>query len=99
MWLAPLAIFVGGALAIRPVAAGRVLTWSVAWVPSLGVNASLLVDGLAVLMLTLIGLIGAAVFAYAPAYMQGKADRWRLYGWMSGFLAAMAGLVASRILW
>ena len=47
---------------------GDVRTSSVEWIPSLGVDLDLRLDGFAVLMLALVAGIGVLVFAYAWRY-------------------------------
>lgn len=49
------------------------LPWklSLPWVPSLGVGLDIRIDALSAQFLALITGIGALVFIYAPAYMQG----------------------------
>ncbi|MGE0126153.1 MAG: hydrogen gas-evolving membrane-bound hydrogenase subunit E [Vicinamibacterales bacterium] len=64
-----------------------------AWVPSLGVDLTLVVDGLALEMLLLIGGIGTAVFVYGAAYLRGQPGAPRLFATLIAFMAAMIGAV------
>ena len=69
--------------------------FSWAWAPEIGVEAAFNVDGLALLMLALIGGIGSFVFVYAGGYMAGMAQRGRLFATLLVFMAAMAGTVTA----
>ncbi len=76
-----------------PVTAGQELVWSVAWVPSLGVDLAFRVDGLALLFAGLISGIGALILLYATSYMQGHPQRGWFLGYLLAFLLSMFGLV------
>lgn len=65
------------------------------WVPSLGVNLSFRVDGLALLFALLITGIGTLVFAYTASYLKTYAYLPRFYAYLSMFMGAMLGLVLS----
>ena len=67
---AAIAIFLGSL--IQTVMSGEVLEWSIPWIPSLGVEFSLLVDGLSLLFGLIISGVGALVILYASAYLAGK---------------------------
>ncbi|MEL6498448.1 MAG: hydrogen gas-evolving membrane-bound hydrogenase subunit E [Planctomycetota bacterium] len=70
---------------------GIVQTW--AWLPDLGLNLAFKVDGLSLTFALLICFIGAGVLLYTTSYL---ADHPRLGYFMSvltGFMAAMLGLV------
>ena len=77
------------------IAAGEVIRESVPWVPSLGINASFLLDGLSLSFVLIISLIGAAVFLYAGAYMKKYAETGRFYVYIGIFMTSMLGLVLS----
>lgn len=68
---------------------------TLSWAPSLGVDIAIRVDGLAILMLTLIGGVGLAVYVYGSAYMAGDPGRNRLFVLLTGFLLAMVGAVTT----
>ena len=91
--LAPLAL---AALTGWLIATGRTV-WlvSVPWVPSLGIDASIRIDGLALQMLALISGVGVAVFVYGSAYMAGQPGRHRLFATLTGFMLAMVGCVTT----
>ncbi len=71
------------------------LRWSFEWVPALGVNFSLFVDGLSVLMLLMITGVGTAVFVYAGGYLAGHPQQHRLYILLCLFMVAMIGCVTA----
>lgn len=68
---------------------------SYAWVPSMNINFSFLVDGLSLLFALMITGIGTLVFLYTSAYL--KDDRYldRFYGYLCLFMGAMLGMVLS----
>jgi multicomponent Na+:H+ antiporter subunit A len=73
---------------------GPVLS-SHAWIPSMAVQLSFLVDGLSLLFALLISGIGIFIVAYAGRYLEGHQDLGRFYGWLLAFMASMLGLVLS----
>ena len=88
-------MFVGFLSRYPQIAAGGVIRESVPWVPSLGINASFLLDGLSLSFVLIISLIGAAVFLYAGAYMKKYAETGRFYVYIGIFMTSMLGLVLS----
>jgi multicomponent Na+:H+ antiporter subunit A len=91
--LVPLALTIGFASLIGPVAGGSVPMVNVAWVPSLGVNFALQIDGLALLFALLISGVGTLVFVYAGAYLAGHPHLPRFYLFLTLFMVSMLGLV------
>ena len=73
------------------------LPWSMqwAWVPSLGIDFAIYVDGLAAQFLLLITGIGTLVCVYAAGYLAGDARRWRVFILLGIFMLAMIGAVVS----
>ena len=71
--------------------------WSfiAAWIPSLGIDFALRLDGLSLLMVLLISGVGTMVFVYAGGYMAGMAGRARLFVLLLLFMVAMLGCVTS----
>ncbi len=67
------------------------LAWP--WLPGLGLNLSLALDGLSWLFAGLISGVGVLIFAYAAAYMHGDSTLPRLYRLLLLFNAAMMGIV------
>ena len=84
------------ALAVRPwLADGAVLRTVVPWLPSLGLDLVLRVDGLAWLFLLLICGIGLLVAVYARYYMPAEDPLGRFYGLLLAFMGAMVGVVTA----
>jgi len=75
---------------------GEPVTQGVAWVPALGVDLDLRLDGFAALFVLLIAGIGVLVFAYSARYLPGGgAGEGRLLGLLVLFAGSMLGLVLS----
>jgi multicomponent K+:H+ antiporter subunit A len=86
------------ALAIAGTQAGAVFagaapraSWH--WVPDIGLNVSLRIDGLALLFAILILAIGLLVILYAHYYLGEKDPAGRFFGLLMLFMAAMLGVV------
>ena len=69
------------------------LTWP--WIPSLGIELALYIDGLAGQFLLLILGIGTLVFIYGAGYLAGDPRGGRVYLLLLLFMAAMVGAVVS----
>lgn len=80
---------------VNAVAAGQALSFSVPWVPSLGINFSFYIDGLSLLFALLISGIGTLIVIYASGYLAGHPLLARFYFYIFLFMAAMLGLVLS----
>jgi len=93
--LLPLSLFVFFASHIGVVSRGEIPLQVIEWVPSLGVNLSFRMDGLALLFSLLITGIGTLIFLYTSYYLKGHTYLDRFYGYLSIFMAAMLGLVLS----
>jgi multicomponent Na+:H+ antiporter subunit A len=91
---AGIALYLGSL--IQTIMAGATLEWSVSWVPSLGVEFALLVDGLSLLFGLIISGVGALVIIYAAAYLAGKSLLRLFYIYILLFMTAMLGVVFSR---
>ncbi|TKT83032.1 hydrogen gas-evolving membrane-bound hydrogenase subunit E [Aquamicrobium sp. LC103] len=63
------------------------------WIPSLGIEASLRLDGLSLLFALLISGIGTAVFLYASSYLKGYERLARFYVVLTLFMGSMIGAV------
>ncbi|MCG3175718.1 MAG: Na(+)/H(+) antiporter subunit A [Candidatus Omnitrophica bacterium] len=77
------------------IGSGNGLTWSAPWVPGLGFQYALRLDGLSFLFAMLISGIGLLIFIYARTYMAGEPGRVRFFSWLTVFMASMLGLVLS----
>ena len=73
--------------------AGQVLAASVPWVPTLGLDLGLRMDGLAWLFAGLITGIGALVVLYAAWYLDPADPARRFYVFLLLFMGAMLGVV------
>ncbi|MCA3265624.1 MAG: DUF4040 domain-containing protein [Azospirillum sp.] len=78
---------------LGPVGAGVGPTAGFWSVPTLGIAGGLRIDGLSLVFLTLIFGIGALIFLYAHAYLDGDARLRRLTAMLLLFMTAMAGAV------
>jgi multicomponent K+:H+ antiporter subunit A len=95
-WVAGFAALCVTALALhlaQPIFEGEVLTWSVPWLPALGIDFGFRMDGLAWLFTLLIGGIGALVVLYAAWYLDPKDPARRFYVFLLLFMGAMLGVV------
>jgi multicomponent Na+:H+ antiporter subunit A len=75
------------------VMAGGVVEVSLPWVPQLGVELTLRLNGLALLFAMLVLGVGALIMSYAPQYLPEEYEHARLYGILTLFAAGMLGLV------
>jgi len=75
--------------------AGDVAAFSAQWVPLLGLNISLQLDGLAFLFCLLILGIGLLVILYARYYLSARDNMGLFYGYLLFFMSAMLGVVLS----
>ncbi|MBL8312890.1 MAG: monovalent cation/H+ antiporter subunit A [Rubrivivax sp.] len=73
--------------------AGQVPRWSVAWLPALGLDLGLRLDGLAWLFALLITGIGALVVLYAAWYLDPRDPARRFFIFLLLFMGAMLGVV------
>jgi multicomponent K+:H+ antiporter subunit A len=77
------------------VANGGVIREEIPWLPSLGLNIILRMDGLAWLFCVLITGIGFLVVLYARYYMSPKDPVPRFFAFLLAFMGAMLGLVTA----
>ncbi|MEN9934075.1 MAG: hypothetical protein RLZZ387_654, partial [Chloroflexota bacterium] len=91
----PAALFVFFAAAAGQVTGGQASAERYAWVPAMGADLSLRLDGLSLLFALLITGIGALVLVYAGGYLRGDPHIGRLYAFLLMFMASMIGLVLS----
>jgi multicomponent Na+:H+ antiporter subunit A len=66
---------------------------TVRWVPELGLQIALRLDGMAVAMVLVVSIIGVLVLAYSAAYFDQDATSVRFVGLFIVFAGAMTGLV------
>jgi len=77
---------------------GKALTFSIPWIPSLGLNFSLYLDGLSTLFALLVTGIGTLITVYTGYYFDDthtsdKKIEWRFFAYILLFMTAMVGLV------
>ena len=97
-WLAGAVALVDLALvwaAYPTVAAGGIVRHEVEWMPSLGLNFVLRMDGLAWLFTGLVTGIGALVVLYARYYMSPEDPVPRFFAFLLAFMGSMTGMVLS----
>jgi len=97
-WLAG-AIALAGAILVGlhypDVADGGVASYRVAWMPSLGLDFRLRMDGLAWMFALMVTVIGVLVVMYARYYMSPKDPVPRFFSFFLAFMGAMLGVVLS----
>lgn len=92
--LAPAAV-VGWAVAHTPqVLAGGTAEEQLTWAPALRLDIVLQLDGLSLLMVYLVGVVGTGVMLYSARYF-GRSDAGREAGLQVAFAATMFGLVVA----
>lgn len=94
--LLPLLLFVYLFSNLTEISNGNVIHHSVAWVPSLGINFDVYLDGLSILFALLITGIGTLVILYSIYYLSKKSEKLnQFYVYMLMFMGAMLGVVLS----
>ncbi|KPF42289.1 putative monovalent cation/H+ antiporter subunit A [Rhizobium sp. AAP43] len=93
--LAPLLAFLHFAGLLPEIAAGGRVTGGYAWVPSLNLSFSWLLDGLSLTFALLITGIGTLIVLYAGGYMKGHPEQGRFIAYILLFMGAMLGVVVS----
>jgi NADH-quinone oxidoreductase subunit L len=68
---------------------------TVLWIPSLGIEAGVLIDPLAILFVNLVSFFSLVILIYSLGYMKGEGGLSRYYFFMLLFIGAMNGLVLS----
>lgn len=69
--------------------------WSVSWVPSLGIDFSINLDGLSFLFAALISGVGVLIQVYAWSYLKGAKARFSFHLYLTLFMLSMLGVVLS----
>ena len=93
--LLPLTAFAWFAAQMPAVVGGDTIQLGVAWVPSLGISLTFLLDGLSLLFALLISGIGALIVVYAGGYLAGHPQLGRFYLVLLLFTVAMLGVVCA----
>jgi len=97
LWAAAVALAVALPLALMypEVRDGGVITERIAWLPSLGVNLVVRLDGFAWMFAMLVSAMGLLVIVYARYYLSPEDPAARFYSLLLGFMGAMLGVVIS----
>ncbi len=90
-----LAAFVGLLTNAPAVLAGEVVTARVDWMPILGLNFNLMLDGLGFFFALLILGIGLLIIAYARSYLAREDNMGEFFTYLLLFQGAMVGIVLS----
>ncbi|MGP1630013.1 MAG: monovalent cation/H+ antiporter subunit A [Giesbergeria sp.] len=93
--LIAVACAVQAALLFPQISGGQVLRQEISWVPALGLNLVLRLDGFAWMFCMLILGIGALVVLYARYYMSPKDPVPRFFAFLLAFMGSMVGVVLS----
>ncbi|MCW5652813.1 hydrogen gas-evolving membrane-bound hydrogenase subunit E [Hydrogenophaga sp.] len=93
MALLPAGLFLAFLGWLPEIVAGQVVLEQHAWIPSLGIEFALRLDGLSLLFALLITGIGSFIFLYASSYLHGDAGLPRFYAFLTLFMGAMLGAV------
>ena len=80
---------------VPAVMAGEVVQAQITWLPSLGLNAHFMLDGLGLLFAVLILGIGLLIILYARFYLDAADPMGRFYSYLLLFQGAMLGIVLS----
>ena len=94
-WLLAIPLLAAAALGVAvyvPSSSGEPHTESLEWLPTIGAELALRIDGLSLIFLLLVAVIGAGVLIYSTRYL-GKGRHTAFYFFICGFAAAMALLV------
>lgn len=91
--LTPAAAFIAILARLRDIQHGDVIEYTVAWMPSLEMQASLYLDNLSALFGLIVTGIGVLVIVYAGYYFKGDQTAWRFICYMMMFMTSMLGLI------
>lgn len=89
-----LPLLIAAGLGIAAYEPGTVHTEEYAWMPTIGVDLNLTLDGLSFIFLMLVTLIGAGVLVYSTRYLS-KGKDYGFYFFIVGFAFAMALVVTT----
>ncbi len=92
----PAALFVYFLTKIPAIQAGEDTVSTVSWIPSLGIDITLVLDGLSLLFVLLITGMGTLVVLYSIYYLKKRTEEIRnFYIYLMMFMGAMLGVVLS----
>ncbi|MCG6657703.1 monovalent cation/H+ antiporter subunit A [Halomonas campisalis] len=90
--IAPLAALLLVLLHAPTVIGGEVVSMQLSWMPLLGLDLALRIDGLTLLFAVLILGIGSLILLYAGFYLSAEEDDGRFLSYMMLFMTAMLGI-------
>lgn len=93
--LVPTALFIIFALQIPAISVGEVLNQTANWIPSLGINFTVYLDGLSLILALLITGMGSLVVLYSIYYLSPSDSFPHFYAYLLLFMGAMLGVVLS----
>ncbi|MGB1292738.1 MAG: proton-conducting transporter membrane subunit, partial [Pseudoalteromonas sp.] len=94
--LAPLSALAIAIYHAPAVLSGETIRYSLAWIPALGMEISLRLDGLSLLFIFMILGIGSLVIFYTRYYLSSNDSMPKLYSYLMLFMTAMLGIVMSN---
>lgn len=97
LWAAGIALAVAAQLALLypEISAGAVVAERLVWLPSLGIDIIVRLDGFAWMFAMLVSGMGLLVIVYARYYLSADDPAARFYSLLLGFMGAMLGVVVS----
>ncbi len=93
--LVPLVLFVSFLSLLPMVNAGEHIAYALHWIPTLGVDLAVRLDGISLLFVLLISGIGLAVMIYSIFYLGAKERLGNFYTFIMLFMGAMLGVCTS----
>ena len=93
--LVPLVLFAIFAVQIPAISNGDTLIQTVNWIPSIGINFTVYLDGLSLIMALLITGMGSLVVLYSIYYLSPSDSFPHFYAYLLLFMGAMLGVVLS----
>lgn len=93
--IVPLILFIIFALRIPDISAGDTIASTLEWIPSLGINFSIYLDGLSLILALLITGMGSLVILYSIYYLSPYDSLPHFYAYLLLFMGAMLGVVLS----
>lgn len=94
--IVPLFIFINLLLQIPAISNGETFSITMEWIPSLGINFDIYLDGLALMFALIISGVGTLVVLYSIFYMAKEREALHnFYIYLLMFMGAMLGLVSS----
>ena len=90
--IVPAGLFLALLTLLPGIAANTPVSFSIAWVPALGLDLAFHIDGLALVFALLITGIGTFIVVYSGAYLGGHPHRGRFMAFLLLFTGSMLGL-------